>query len=577
MVVRRALSFAAISALALCVSAHAGNIVAADGKPFDEYLLYQEAYGFSGAVLVARGDHIALAKGYGFADRSRNARFEDRTRINIGSLSKAYTATIILRLEQDGLVHTSDKLGDLLPGVPDDKKSITVEQLLTHTAGLAWDSVPRGKKLTRDDVLAKILAAKLRSQPGERFAYSNAGYELLAAIAETRSGRSFDALVQQYIAKPAHAQNTTIVGGTGDAGNVAHSYNEWKDLGTWREWNDGWHSGSGDVISTLIDVWKWHRALRAGTIIQPEAAQRMFAAHVKSDDGGGYGYGWFTQHTDRGDSLVYHGGDNRGYHTELRWYVNRDLTIIVFTNLDLYDESGSGLGLHKRIIANALEKIDRGENVPLPPRPTATGANAEYLASFTKSPSMEGATVERGPTQLVFNADSQEAINRILDLHDERLEKDNVKVATLLDATARRDSSLVRKTLDKANADFFLAFAFAEREELEKRLGKFKSARVCGSKPLPWDDSLVRTFALLTFEKQTVDYQFTWKRDAFYETISETGALHALTLPMMLVDREKNEFVVWDLVGRRGAQLTYERAGESVRLVEVAPFATISR
>lgn len=577
MLMRRVLSLAAILALAFCASARAGNIVAADGKPFDEYLLYQEAYGFCGAVLVARGDHIALAKGYGFADRSRNARFEDRTRINIGSLSKAYMATIILRLEQDGVLNTTDELGDLLPGVPDDKKSITIEQLLTHTAGLAWDSAPKGKQLTRDDVLAKIFAAKLRSQPGERFAYSNAGYQVLAAIAETKSGRSFDALVQQYIAKPAHAQNTTIVGGTGDTGNVAHGYNEWKDLGTWREWNDGWRSGSGDVISTLIDVWKWHRALRAGTLIKPEAAQRMFAAHVKSDDAGGYGYGWFTQHTDRGDSLVYHGGDNPGYHTELRWYVNRDLTIIVLTNLELYDESGSGLGLHKRIIASALEKIDRGEKVPLPPRPTVTGASPEYLASFTKVPPMEGASVERGPMQLVFNADSQESISRILDLHDVRLENDNAKVTALLDATARRDSALVRKTLDKGNAEFFLGFAFSERADFEKRHGKFKSARVCGSKPLPWDDSLVRTFALLTFEKQTIDYQFTWKSGEFYETISETGALHALTLPMLLVDRDKNEFVVWDLVGRRGAQLTYEGAGANVRLVEVSPFTTIPR
>lgn len=577
MLMRRVLSFAALLALALAASAHAGNIVATDGKAFNEYLLYQEAYGFSGAVLVARGDHIALAKGYGFADRTRNARFEDRTRINIGSLSKAYTATIILRLEQDGLVHTTDKLGDLLRGVPDDRKNITVEQLLTHTAGLAWDSAPKGKKLTRDDVLKKIFASKMRSQPGERFAYSNAGYQLLAAIAEVKSGRSFDALVQQYIAKPAHAQNTTIVGGSGDTGNVAHGYNEWKDLGTWREWNDGWRSGSGDVISNLIDVWKWHRALRAGTIIKPEAAQRMFAAHVKSDDGGGYGYGWFTQHTDRGDSLVYHGGDNPGYHTELRWYVNRDLTIIVFTNLELYDESGSGLGLHKRIIASALEKIDRGEKVSLPPRPNATGANAEYLASFTKTAPMEGATVERGPMQLVFNADSQGAINRILDLHDERLEKDNARVSALLDATARRDSVLVRTTLDRSNAEFFLGFAFAERDDFEKRLGRFKSARVCGSKPLPWDDALVRTFALLTFEKGTVDYQLTWKSDQFYETISETGALHALTLPMVLVDRNKNEFVVWDLVGRRGAQLRYESDGMTVRLADVNSFTTIAR
>jgi len=564
----RALAFAAIVALTPC-TARAGNLVAADGKAFDEYLLYQEAYGFSGAVLVARGDHIALAKGYGFAHRPNNTRFDERTQINIGSLTKAYTATIILRLEQDGLLHTSDKLGDLLPAVPDDKKNITVEQLLTHTAGLAWDSAPKGKQLSREAVLAKIFAANLRSQPGERFAYSNAGYQLLAAIAEVRSGRSFGDLVQQYIAKPARAQRTFVVGSDGGAGILAFGYNEFKELGTWRDWNDGWRSGSGDVISTLIDVWKWHRALRAGVLIKPEAVQRMCTAHVKSDDGGGYGYGWFTKHTDRGDSLVYHGGDNPGYHTELRWYVNRDLTIIVLTNLELYDESGSGLGLHKRIIASALERIDRGETVPLPPRPTAQGASTAYLSEFTKRPPMEGASITWWGGQLRFDADSQDAINRILDLHDNRLDKDNEMVTALLDATARRDSSLVRKTLDRGNADFFLGFAFTEREDMEKRLGKLKSARVCGSKPLPWDDSLVRTFALLTFEKQTIDYQFTWKSGEFYETVSETGAPHALMLPMMLVERD--QFVVWDLVGRRGAQLRYGREGGAVKLLDVTP------
>jgi len=566
---KRALSLAAILAFALVASARAGNLVAADGKPFDEYLLYQEAYGFSGAVLVARGDHIALAKGYGFAYRPTNHRFDERTQFNVGSLSKAYTATLILRLEQDGVLHTTDKLGELLPGVPDDKKNITVEQLLTHTAGLAWDSAPKGKELTRDDVLAKIFAARLRSQPGERFAYSNAGYQLLAAIAEVKTGRSFGDLVRAYIATPAHAQQTAVVGGVGDAGFPAFGYNEFKELGTWRDWNDGWRSGSGDVLATLIDVWKWHRALRAGNLIKPEAVQRMFAAHVKSDDGGGYGYGWFTQHTERGDSLIYHGGDNPGYHTELRWYVNRDLTIIVLTNLELYDESGSGLGLHKRIIANALERIDRGEKVPLPPRPTAQGASTAYLSGFMKKPPMEGASITWWGGQLRFDADSQDAINRILDLHDKRLDIDNEKVTALLDATARRDSSLVRKTLDKANADFFLGFAFTEREDMEKRLGKFKSTRVCGSKPLPWDDSLVRTFALLTFEKGTIDYQFTWKSGEFYETISETGAPHALMLPMMLV--EHDQFVVWDMVGRRGAQLRYWREGGAVKLLDVTP------
>ncbi|HKW13942.1 MAG TPA: hypothetical protein VJS69_05605, partial [Candidatus Krumholzibacteria bacterium] len=295
----------------------------------------------------------------------------------------------------------------------------------------------------------------------------------------------------------------------------------------------------------------------------------MFTAQVKSDDGGGYGYAWFTTHTARGDSLIYHGGDNPGYHTECRWYPERDLTIIVFTNLELYDESGSGLGLHKRIVAGTLERIDGGETVALPPRPTAEGANAAYLSEFTKAPPMEGAVVESGYPQLRLCADSQDAINRIFGLHDDRLAEDNTKVKTLLEAVAARDSAAVKKTLDKGNAAFFLGFAFGERDDMEKQYGAFKSMRLCGSKPLPWDDSLVRTFTLLTFEHKTIDYQFTWKSGEFYETISDTGAPHALMLPMVLVERD--QFVVWDLVGRRGAQLRYGHDGGGVKLLEVTP------
>jgi hypothetical protein len=264
--------------------------------------------------------------------------------------------------------------------------------------------------------------------------------------------------------------------------SVAHGYNEWKDLGTWRDWQDGWRSGSGDVISSLIDVWKWQRALVTGKLIAPAQTKQMFTAQVKSDENGGYGYGWFTTHTARGDSLIYHGGDNPGYHTECRWYPQRDLTIMVFTDLELYDESGSGLGLHKRIIASALERIDRGETIPLPPPPTQQGANEAYLSEFTATSPMQGVTIETGYPMLRFAADSQAAINRVLGLKDERLDDDNKKVETLLNAVAKKDSVAVRKTLGKG-ADFFLGFAFKERDDMEKQYGKFKSMRLYGTKP----------------------------------------------------------------------------------------------
>jgi hypothetical protein len=189
-----------------------------------------------------------------------------------------------------------------------------------------------------------------------------------------------------------------------------------------------------------------------GKLIAPPQVQRMFTAQVRSDDGGGYGYGWFTTHTARGDSLIYHGGDNPGYHTECRWYRERDLTIIVFTNLELYDESGSGLGLHKRIIASALERIDRGETVPLPS--TADGRGRERPLSFRvheDAPDGRGGGRERISAAALVRGQSG-SDHRLLGLNDQRLADANEKAKALLDAVAARDSAAVKNTLDKGNA-----------------------------------------------------------------------------------------------------------------------------
>jgi CubicO group peptidase (beta-lactamase class C family) len=121
-------------------------------------------------------------------------------------LSKAYTATIIMRLEQDGVLHTTDKIGDLLQGVPPDKKEITVQQLLTHTSVWGGTRLPKDPEAhTRDDVLAIIFASRLRSQPGagpSRIPIRDTS--CWRPFAEIKTGRSYRRSVADYVAKPAH-------------------------------------------------------------------------------------------------------------------------------------------------------------------------------------------------------------------------------------------------------------------------------------------------------------------------------------------------------------------------------------
>ena len=93
-------------------------------------------FGFAGTVLLARGDTVLLHRGYGLADPSTQFPETTETLHAIGSLTKAFTAAAILRLEADGQLRTSDPLEAILPGVPEDKAKITLLQLLNHTAGV---------------------------------------------------------------------------------------------------------------------------------------------------------------------------------------------------------------------------------------------------------------------------------------------------------------------------------------------------------------------------------------------------------------------------------------------------------
>ena len=106
------------------------------GAKVDRYLARLQKIGFSGAVLVARNGEVILEKGYGFADRERRIPITPDTVFTVGSITKQFTAAAILKLEMQGKLRVTDRIGKHLPGVPEDKAGITLHHLLTHSAGL---------------------------------------------------------------------------------------------------------------------------------------------------------------------------------------------------------------------------------------------------------------------------------------------------------------------------------------------------------------------------------------------------------------------------------------------------------
>ena len=329
----------AVALAAAILAAPTPRVEGALARRIDRHLSRLVPFGFAGTVLMGRGDTVLLHRAYGWADPHGRVPETLETLHAIGSLTKAFTAAAVLRLEADGALRTGDHLGAHLPGVPSDKAAITLHQLLTHTAGIVESIYPHGLEAewasrTREEALERILASPLRFPPGERFAYSNAGYTLLAAVVERVSGQSFESCLRRQILLPAELEDIGMQLPSWDLRRFPHVVAGDEDRGTLvgrlglgrkdppPRWNLVGNSG---LQATAHDLFRWVRALRAGRVIPQSAVARMF-------DGGkhAYGYGWEVRAKPGGNREFHHvGGHYVGTNAEVAVDELSDRTVVV--------------------------------------------------------------------------------------------------------------------------------------------------------------------------------------------------------------------------------------------------------
>ncbi|MGH7149092.1 MAG: serine hydrolase domain-containing protein, partial [Planctomycetota bacterium] len=303
------------------------------GKEVDEILSRLEKLGFCGIALVAKGGEVLLAKGYGASDREKGTPVTLDTVFCLGSVTKQFTGAAILKLESEGKLAVSDPISNYLPGVPPDKAAITVHHLLTHSSGLAPDFAGDYDPVGREEYVRRALASDLLSAPGERYAYSNAGYSLLGAIVELRSGKSYERYVRETLFEPAGMLRTGYKIPSYGPGEVAIGYRGGERWGTVLERpmaEDGpWWAlrANGGIHTTVGDFWRWHRALQRNSILPEEARKRIFTPHVPEDPEGSshYGYGWVVARTRSGKKVVTHSGGNGIFSADFRHFVDDDV------------------------------------------------------------------------------------------------------------------------------------------------------------------------------------------------------------------------------------------------------------
>jgi CubicO group peptidase (beta-lactamase class C family) len=529
---------------------------AADPSP---YVSRVAAFGFSGQIVVAVKGRVVLDRSLGLADKERLAPVLPDTVFNVASFTKQFTAAAVLRLEMDGKLSVGDRVSKYLDGVPEDKAAITIHQLLTHTAGLRRDTIRSSepKVLTRDETVRLVLASPLSAKPGEGFHYSNDGYRLLAAIVETASGEPFGAYLAKHLFEPAGMRNTGMFDDPRWAkARVAKGYDEWHALGSFLDWPKSWHRlGPGGVVSTARDLFRWHLALSDERVLSAAEKAKMTAKQTAADDAPFYGYGWFITETADKRPLLFHGGDNLGYHSEFRWYPADDRVIVVVTNQDRLGIDGGAV--QKRVVANAISKILSGAEPPAPPE-TVRMTDAELRKFAGDYPLEDGSQIRVwfDAGHLVAGADGQAAIDRLAGLEpDPARTEANRRAAAVLEAVIAGKLDDAKKVLPDDQFKVYVPFLADEIRTAGEKLGAVRDVKVRGTVPIPWDEQHeARTYAVVTYERGSLDLFLGWTDGALGDVTTGEGRPYPVILPVAPVS--KTELASWDLITSRSARIT---------------------
>ena len=311
----------------------------------------QGARGFSGAVLVARGDQVLFRQVYGMADHAADRPLGLDSRFRLASVSKQFTAAAILKLQDDGVLSVYDPLCKWIQPCPAAWAPIRLHHLLAHTSGVpdlmarpAW-GLQRVTPATVEELTEDSKRYRLQFPPGSRVRYDNAGYNLLGSVVGKASGVPLETYLQRAFFTPLGMDDTGS-DADGRARDLVTGYAHFPGgLTAQNQANVSIVFAAGALYSTLDDMLVWQRALHHGQVISPRSYAQMIADHapdstpkergrVRRD----WGFGLFTNSLGRQvrpafeDRQIYHTGSWSGFRNLVTYQPDADVTVIVLSN-----------------------------------------------------------------------------------------------------------------------------------------------------------------------------------------------------------------------------------------------------
>jgi len=323
------------------------------------------------AIAVVQGDEVILARGFGLADVEKKEPVTPETLFSIGSTTKAFTATLIGSLVDEGTMDWDDDVTRYLPafqlavrpaedgeggdGAAGAAQAVTIRDLLSHRTGFTrMTPLFANGEVRSAEILATAVNAKPRAAFRERFLYNNIMYLAAGTAAAKAAGSTWSALIEQRILEPLGMQNsTTSVATVGNNPRLARGY-------LWDDVLSGYRSlplrcpdnvaPAGALASNVTDMARWIRCLLGGglfeghRVISEKRLRETWTGQIEAGGGVQYGLGWMISAW-RGQPMIFHGGNIDGFAAHVALLPESKLGFVLLCNVTATSLQGQSMSL----------------------------------------------------------------------------------------------------------------------------------------------------------------------------------------------------------------------------------------
>ena len=309
---------------------------------------------FTGTALVVRHGQVLVRYAAGQADEKAKAPNRPDTIFRLASVSKQYTAMLVLKLADKGLLRLDDPICPYLVPVyvkacPAAWKPITIREILVHTSGIPdisemSDFFPKlPKPTTTQEIIQRFVNKPLDFKPGTSWKYSNSGYILAGAIIEKVTHKPFGTVLHDMITGPLDLRHTGY-----SLGNPPNGYAKgyFKVGSPAPPINGSQANAAGGVFSNVDDMARYDRAFGANLVAPAATVKEAFTSQARCPAGGcldspstGYAFGWLVYKIN-GHPYLYHPGLLQGYHASNAYMPSDDIAVVVLSNVQSTDVNG---------------------------------------------------------------------------------------------------------------------------------------------------------------------------------------------------------------------------------------------